>query len=368
VSAAGERYDTGDYRVALDRALEMAGYAELRATQAHRRAAKDRRQIGIGISTYVEVTAPESRKDWGSVEVHMDGTITVVSGASSHGHSHETTFAQLISRLLKVDPSDVRFLQADTDVVKRGGGTMGSRSMQMAGTAMLRAGETVLAKAKAIVAHAAEASVDDVVQFDDGRIGVAGVPSTGMTLAEIATLASDPSRLPDDMDSGLAADEVWIQSEATVPFGTHVSVVEVDTETGDVDLTRHIAVDDCGLIFSRMVVDGQVHGGVAQGVGQALYEVFEYDEKGNPKTSNLTGYLLPTAGSLPSIEIDHTETPTDQNPLGAKGIGEAGTIGSTPAVVNAVIDALSPFGVSHIDMPLTPSRVWDALQRARRPG
>lgn len=367
VSAAGERYDTGDYHAALDRALAMAGYSDLRATQGHRRSSGERRQLGIGISTYVEVTAPGGRKDWGSVEAHPDGTVTVISGASSHGHSHETTFTQLISRLLKVDPAAIRFLQSDTDVVKRGGGTMGSRSMQMAGTAMVRAGERMLDKAKAIVAHVAEASVEDVVQFEDGKIGVAGVPSSGMALAEIAEHASDPSKLPDDMEPGLGADDVWVQPEATVPFGTHVSVVEVDTETGDVDIVRHIAVDDCGLIFNRMVVDGQVHGGVAQGVGQALYEVVQYDEAGNPSTANLTGYLLPAAGSLPAIEIDHTETPTDENPLGVKGIGEAGTIGSTPAVVNAVIDALAPFGIGHIDMPLTPSRVWDAIHQAASP-
>lgn len=362
VTASGERYDSGRYADALELALTTAGYEELRAEQRRRREAGDRYQLGIGLGSYVEITAPGGRKDWGRVEVHTDGSVTIYSGASSHGHGHETTFSQLASQVLKVPMDKITFVQADTDLIKRGGGTMGSRSMQMAGSAIKRAGDSVVEKAREIVAHAAEARLEDVVQFEDGRIGITGVPDTGHTLAEIATLANDPENLPAGMDPGLDSDDIWEQEHPTVPFGTHVSVVEVDTETGDVRILRHIACDDPGTVFSRMIVDGQVHGGVAQGVGQALYEQVLYDEAGTPLTANLTSYLIPTGVTLPSIEIDRTATTTDQNPLGVKGIGEAGTIGSTPAVANAVIDALRPYGVRHLDMPLIPSKVWAAIQ------
>lgn len=364
VSATGERYDSGNYDAAFDRALGMAGYPDLRAEQARRRAGGDRRQLGIGIGSYVEITAGIGRMDWGAVEVTPDGRATVYSGALSHGHGHETTFAQLASGILGLPMDRIRFVQGDTDLVVRGGGTMGSRSMQLAGTAVSRAARGVVDKARAIVAHHFEAAVEDAVQTEDGSFRIAGVPGTELTLAQIAGLASDAANLPDGMDPGLRVDDLIEQVEATVPFGTHLSVVEVDTETGEVGILRHIACDDCGTIFSRMVVDGQVHGGVAQGVGQALYEAVRYDDGGRLLTSNLTGYLIPTATTVPSIEIDHTETPTPENDLGAKGIGEAGTIGSMPAVVNAVIDALSPFGVRHLDMPLTPARVWEAISRA----
>jgi carbon-monoxide dehydrogenase large subunit len=360
-TATGELYDSGDYEAALERALDLAGYDAVRREQQARRGAADRFQIGLGIGSYVEVTAPDGRKDWGRVEVDEAGRVTIYSGASSHGHSHETTFAQIVARVLKVPVADVAFVQGDTDTIKRGGGTMGSRSMQMAGTALFRAGGSVIEKAKAIVAHAAEASPDDIVQFDDGRIGVAGVPDTGRTLGEIAVLASAADSLPADMEPGLAGEDTWIQEEASFAFGTHVSVAEVDTETGDIRLLHHVAVDDCGTIFNRMVVDGQVHGGIAQGIGQALLEEFRYDEAANPTSGNLTSYLLPTAVNLPPITIDHTETPTTQNALGAKGIGEAGTIGATPAVMNAVLDAVRHLGVRHIDMPLTPAKIWAAL-------
>ena len=365
VTAAGERYDTGRYETALDLALDTVGYAAVREEQRARRDRGDRLQIGIGLGSYVEITAPGGRKDWGRVVVHPDESVTIYSGASSHGHSHETTFAQLVSQVLRVPLEQISFVQADTDRIKRGGGTMGSRSMQMAGSALKRAGDTVVDKARQIVAKAAEARLEDVVQFEDGRIGVTGVPDTGRTLGEIARLATDPVNLPEGMQPGLEADDLWEQEHATVPFGTHVTVVEVDTETGDVSVLRHVACDDPGTVFSRMVVDGQVHGGVAQGIGQALFEQVLYDETGTPLTVNLTSYLIPTASVLPSIEIDRTTTPTEENPLGVKGIGEAGTIGSTPAVVNAVLDALAAHGVRDLDMPLTPSKVWGAIQSSR---
>ncbi len=362
-TATDELYDSGDYAAALDLALSKVDYPGLRAEQARRRDNGDRVQLGLGVASYVEVTAPGGRKDWGRVEIDTDGTVTIFSGASSHGHGHETTFSQIVSQLLKVPISSIRFVQGDTDQIVRGGGTMGSRSLQMAGSALYRAGQSVIELARTIVAHNTEASLEDIVQFEDGRIGVAGVPDTGRTLAEIAVLAASEATRPDGTSDELAAEDIWVQDEASFAFGTHITVAEVDVETGDVTLISHTACDDCGTIFNRMIVDGQVHGGIAQGVGQALFEEVRYDTDANPLSGNLTSYLVPTAANLPPITIDHTETPTHLNPLGAKGIGEAGTIGSTPAVMNAVLDAVRHLGVDHIDMPLTPSKVWSALNR-----
>lgn len=360
VTELGERYDSGDYEAALDLALRLSGYEAMREEQAERRDARSRHQLGIGVSSYVEITAGGGREDWGAVEIHPDGTATVFSAAVSHGQSHETTFPQIVSQVLKIPLGRIRFVQGDTDSISHSGGTMASRSLQIAGSAILGAGERALHKAREVFAFHAEAALDDVIQFEDGAIGVVGVPTSAMTLAEIAEVASDPGNLPEDMEPGLRGEHMWEQDEATFPFGTHISLVEVDTETGDVQVLRHIACDDAGTILNRMVVDGQVHGGVAQGIGQALLEWFQYDGA-SPMTGNLTTYLIPSSATLPSFEIDHTETPTPENALGAKGIGEAGTIGSGPAVVNAVIDALSPYGISHLDMPLTPSRVWEAI-------
>lgn len=364
VTVLGERYDSGDYETALDLALRTGGYREAREDQDRRRRTNDRVQLGIGIGSYVEITAGAGREDWGAVEINLDGTATLYSAGVSHGHSHETTFAQIVSAVLKLPIDKIRFVQGDTDTIAHSGGTMASRSLQIAGSAILGAGEKALHKARAVFAYHAEAGIDDVVQFDDGRIGVVGVPTSAMTLAQIAAVASEPSNLADDMEPGLKGEEMWDQKEATFPFGTHLSVVEVDTETGAVLVLRHIACDDAGTILNRMVVDGQVHGGVAQGIGQALFEQFQYDDA-YPITGNLTSYLIPTASSLPSFEVDHTQTVTPENPLGAKGIGEAGTIGSTPAIVNAVIDALTPFGIGHLDMPLTPAKIWAAIESAR---
>ncbi len=364
VTAIGERYDSGDYEAALDLALEMGEYRSLRVEQARRREAGTRLQFGIGVSSYVEITAGVGREDWGAVEIDPDGAVTVYSAGVSHGHGHETTFPQLVSELLKIPMVRIGFTQGDTDVIATGGGTMGSRSLQIAGTAVHGAGEKVLVKARTIFAHHVEASIDDIVQFDDGRIGVAGVPASAMTLGEIAAIASEPSNLPDGMEPGLRGEETWAQKEATFPFGTHLSVVEVDTETGAVRILKHVACDDAGTILNRLVFDGQIHGGVVQGIGQALFEQVLYDDA-YPLTGNLASYRITTASSLPSLDVDHTETPTPENVLGVKGVGEAGTIGSTPAVVNAVIDALSPFGIRHLDTPLTPARIWAAIDATR---
>ncbi|MEN8237971.1 MAG: xanthine dehydrogenase family protein molybdopterin-binding subunit [Actinomycetota bacterium] len=364
VTAIGERYDSGDYEATLDLALQMGEYQDLRKEQARRREAAGRLQLGIGVSSYVEITAGAGREDWGGVEVDLDGTATVYSAGVSHGHGHETTFPQLVSALLKIPMEKISFVQGDTDAIRHSGGTMGSRSLQIAGTAVHGAGEQVLLKAREVVAHHVEAAVEDVIQFEDGRIGVVGVPTSAMTLGEIAAIASEPSNLPDGVEPGLRGEQMWEQEEATFPFGTHLSIVEVDIETGAVRILKHVACDDAGTILNRTIVDGQVHGGVAQGIGQALFEQVRYDDA-YPITGNLTSYLIATASSVPSFDVDHTETATPENPLGAKGIGEAGTIGSTPAVVNAVIDALAPFGIRHLDMPLTPSRVWTAIESTR---
>lgn len=361
VTATGERYDTGNYTAALEKALADAGYEQLRKEQAERRARGERRQLGIGIGTYVEVTAPGGRKDWGAVEVHEDGSATVFSGAVSHGHSHETTFPVLASRILGIPSERIGMVQADTAVIARGGGTMGSRSLQMAGSAIHRSSQTLLEKARMLVAHLTEASVDDVALFSDGRIGVVGVPDSGYTWSELAVLAADPANLPEGMDPGLRTEDTYDQEHSSVPFGTHVSVAEVDTETGEVRLLRHVTVDDAGTVVNLMVLDGQIHGGIAQGVGQALFEEVRYDADANPLTANLTGYLIPTAGTLPPFQVGHTYTPSTSNPLGVKGVGEAGTVGSTPAVYGAVLDAIAHLGVRHLDMPLTPVKVWSAL-------
>jgi carbon-monoxide dehydrogenase large subunit len=260
----------------------------------------------------------------------------------------------------------IKVIHGDTKLVARGLGTMGSRSAQQGGTAVFQASEGVVDKAKKIAAHLLEASEDDIVLTDDGRIGVAGTPVKAMDWGEIALAAQDASKLPDGVEPGLSVVLDFQAPGPTYPFGAHVAVVEVDTETGHVELVRHIAVDDCGRVLNPLLTGGQVHGGAAQGIAQALYERFVYDADGNPLTGTLVDYAFPSAAELPSFENKHTETPTPLNPLGAKGIGESATIGSTPAVQNAVIDAVSHLGVRHIDMPLTAERVWRAIQEAGR--
>jgi carbon-monoxide dehydrogenase large subunit len=364
-TVTGANYDVGEYAKALDEAVRVAGYDELRREQTARRDRGDVRQLGIGVSAYVEVTAGGLFEEYGAVEVHEDGTVTATVGTSAHGQGHETAFAMIVAELLGVPMESVRIVQSDTALVPRGTGTMGSRSLQIGGSAVYKAGEQVLEKARQLAAHLLEAGVDDIVLHDGAKVGVAGVPATALSWAELAMAAGDPAKLPDGMEPGLASALDFNQGEATYPFGAHVAVVEVDTETGRVELVRHVAVDDCGRILNPLLVAGQQHGGIAQGVAQALYEGVVYDEDGNPLTGNLMDYAMPSAAELPSFEASNTETPTPLNPLGAKGIGESGTIGSTPAVQNAVVDALSAFGVRHLDMPLTAERVWRAIRDAR---
>jgi aerobic carbon-monoxide dehydrogenase large subunit len=360
-TAVGATYDVGDYERALDEVLRLSGYPDLRAGQAERRRRRDRVQLGIGVCTYVEITA-WAGSEFGSVEVNPDGTVTVMTGTSPHGQGHETAFAQIASGILGVPFDSVRVVHSDTGVVPRGEGTYGSRSLQLGGTAVWDASQAVLDKAKRIVAHLLEVSEADLVA-DGGRIAVAGAPDTGLSWEELAVVAaSDGSRLPEGIEPGLSAAGRFRQKESTFPFGAHVAAVEVDVETGRATLVRHVSVDDAGRILNPMLARGQVHGGLAQGISQALFEGVEYDEYGNPLTSTLATYLMPSAAELPSFETAHTETPTPLNPLGAKGIGESATIGSTAAVQSAVIDAVSHLGVRHVDMPLSPERVWRAIR------
>jgi carbon-monoxide dehydrogenase large subunit len=366
ITAAGAHYDSGDYEAALDEALRLAGYRELREEQNRRRGRGDRWQLGIGVSVYVEVTAYAGGNEFGSVEVGDDGSVTVLTGTSPHGQGHNTAFAQIAADALGVPFESVRVVHSDTALVPRGDGTMGSRSAQVGGSAVLEAGQAVVEKARKIVAHLLEASPEDVVVSEDGRIGIAGAPDRALTWAEVAAAAAQPDRLPEGMDPGLSAKADFSQeSNGTYPFGAHISVVEVDVETGQVRPLRHIAVDDCGRIINPMLAEGQVHGGIGQGMAQALYEAVLYDEDGTPLTGSLLSYTMPSAVELPSFETAHTVTPTPLNPLGAKGIGESATIGSTPAVQNAVVDAVSHLGVRHIDMPCTPERVWRAIRDAK---
>jgi carbon-monoxide dehydrogenase large subunit len=363
VTASGTSYDTGDYEKTMDEALRVAGYAELRAEQAARRARGDHVELGVGICSYVEITSFSS-KEFGSVEVHADGTVTVLAGTSSHGQGHETAFAQIVSSVLGVTFEAVKVIHSDTGVVPRGAGTWGSRSLQAGGSAIFERARAVAEKAREIAAHLLETDVADLTAFADGRIGVSGAPDRSVGWSDIAAAAADPSRLPGGMEPGLVSSGTFREPGSTFPFGTHVAVVEVDTQTGDVRLSRHIAVDDCGRILNPVLVRGQQHGGLGQGIAQALYEEVRYDETGNPITGNLSTYLMPSAAEYPWFETSNTETPTPLNPLGAKGIGESACIGSTPAVQNAAVDALSRRGVHHLDLPLSPERVLTAIRDA----
>jgi aerobic carbon-monoxide dehydrogenase large subunit len=349
---SGVTYDVGDYDRPLRQALEIAGYDRLRAEQAARRAGGDRVQLGIGVSVYVEITAGGGG-EFGSVSVHADGTATITAGTSGHGQGHPTAFSMLVADRLGIPLEKITFVQSDTALVPRGGGTGGSRSLQLGGGAVHAAAGKVLDQARERAAELLEADVDDIELTDAGEFGVRGVPAATVTWVQVAAGA----------DITAAHDSV--QDGPTFPFGAHVAVVEVDTETGRVTPVRHIAVDDCGRILNPLLVTGQQHGGLAQGIAQALYEEVRFDADGQPLTGTLADYHLPSAADLITFETANTETPTPLNALGAKGIGESATIGSTPAVQNAVVDALAPLGVRHIDLPCTPERVWRAIRDAQ---
>ena len=356
-NSVGTVYDIGDYEKALDLVLEAAGYDDLRAEQARRRQAGESVVLGIGLSVYVEITAGGGpTNEFGAVEVLPDGKVKVRTGVSPHGQGHVTSLSMIVADTLGVDLDDVEIVFGDTDEVLRGVGTMGSRSLQTGGVAVLRAANDVLDQAKQVAADLLEAAVEDVVFDPAGRaFHVAGTPAVARPWTEVAAAAPD----------GLAAQLDYQGSSATFPFGAHVAVVDVDVETGKVVVRRLVAVDDAGRILNPLLAEGQVHGGLAQGVAQALLEEVRYDDDGNPITANLADYAFVTAAELPSFETVHMETPTPVNELGAKGIGESGTIGSTPAVQNAVVDALAHLGVRHVAMPATPETVWRAIQDAR---
>ncbi len=365
-TAAGTTYDIGDYTRALDLALDAVGYDQLRDEQRRRRQEGGPRQLGIGVSTYVEITnGAGPTGDFGAVEVLADGSARVYTGSSPHGQGHRTAWSMIASDQLGIPIDRIEVVASDTDRVRSGGGTMGSRSLQSAGLAVHEASIELVDRARDLAAQLLEANVDDVVlDRAEGRFHVAGTPSVARTWAEVATAADGAPG--DGEPSGLRVDHDSSPEGPTFPFGAHVAVVEVDTETGLATLERLLAVDDAGTILNPLLAEGQRHGGLAQGAAQALMEEVRYDPDGNPITANLADYAFPTAAELPDFELVPMETPTPINPLGAKGIGESGTIGSTPAVQSAVVDALAPFGIRHLDMPASPERVWQAVRRARR--
>ena len=361
-TVTGANYDSGAYLAALEKCLSNAGYDELRAEQAARRERGDVKQLGLGLCSYVEWTGFGS--EFGTCTVEEDGSIIVTAGTSSHGQGHETAYAQLVAGTLGVRLADVKVIQSDTKTVKRGMGTMGSRSLQVGGTAVQAATDDVLEKGRRLAAHLLEADAGDIEVVHGQGLGVTGSPGLGDPVGAARAGRQGPVAGAEGFEGGLAGENDFETPDATYPFGTHLAVVEVDTETGLAQLVRHIAVDDSGRIHNPMLVEGQVHGGIAQGVAQALFEEIAFDEDGNNVTASLASYAIPSAGDLPTFETERTQTPSPRNPLGAKGIGESGAIGSTPAVWNAVVDALQPFGVRNIDMPATPQRVWQAISAA----
>ena len=357
-SPCGASYDTGDYIGALDKVLAGAGYAGLRAEQARRRERGDVVQLGIGVASYVEITAADA--DGGEtarVEVHDDGTATVYTGSSAHGQGHHTAWAMLVQDDLGIPMDKVTVIHGDTDLIPLGTGTYASRSLQLGGIAVHRAALEVKDQARRLAASMMEASEADLqLDTERGLWHVRGDPASGRTWAEVAGHAGA---------DGLTASVHYTEGAPTFPFGSHVAVAEVDTETGKATLVRHVTVDDAGTVLNPVLAEGQRHGGIAQGVAQALLEEVVYDADANPLTASLADYAAITATELPSFELLASETPATVNPLGFKGIGEAGTIGATPAMQNAVIDAVSHLGVRHIDMPTTPARVWAAISEAR---
>ncbi len=356
-TAFGALYDSGDYVAALDRALEAAGYSDLRAEQARRREAGDTVQFGIGVSCYVEITgggdeagAPQENA---TVEVHPDGTATILTGTSPHGQGHATAWAMIASEELGIPVENFTLKWGDTDLIPVGGGTGGSRSLQQGGAAVQQASRELIDVARERAAAALEASPADL-QFDVSRsaFAVAGDPDASVALTDLAK------------EERLFVHSIFTAPGATFPFGTHVAVADVDTETGKAVLRRVITVDDAGVVLNPLLAEGQRHGGIAQGAAQALLEEVVYDSDGNPLTASFADYPIVSATELPSFELASMETPTSYNPLGVKGIGEAGTIGATPAVQSAIVDAVAHLGVRHVEMPATPMRVWRAIQSA----
>ena len=378
-SAPGLTFDSGNYDGALDKALEMVGYEALRKEQQARRESGARTHLGIGLSSYCEMCglAPSrvlaalkyGAGGWeaASVQLLPTGKVQVVTGTSPHGQSHETCWSQIVADRIGVSPDDVDVLHSDTAISPLGMDTYGSRSLAVGGTAVAMATDKVIDKARTIAAHQLEVAEDDL-EFANGSFSVKGTPEKSMPIQGIAFAAFTGHNLPDGLEPNLRAEASFDPPNFVFPFGTHVCVVEVDEETGRVDLLKYVAVDDCGNQINPMVVEGQIHGGIVQGVAQALFEEASYDEDGNLLTSTLADYLVPSAAEMPSFDLGSTVTPSPTNPLGVKGIGEAGTIASTPAVINAIVDALAPLGVTDIRMPASPQRVWTTIQKAKARG
>ena len=372
--------DSGKYAESMDALLGFADYAGLKKRRDDARA--QGKLAGIGLSSYVEVCGfgpsalaglgfswssfglPSSFNGSGLVRVNPDGSSTVIIGTGPSGQGHETTWAQIVGDRLGIPMDDIEVRHGDTSESPMGIGTFGSRSIAVDGAATYNAASEVREKAAEIAAHLLEAAPEDI-RLEDGAAHVAGSPDRAVTWAEIATAAYQPHTLPEGMAGGLESSVVFSPGNATWPFGSHLAYVEVDPETGNVDIQDYWGMDDCGNVINPMIVDGQLHGGIAQGVGQAMFEEAIYDESGNLLSGSLMDYPMPTAADLPFFSLDRTVTPNDTNPMGVKGIGEAGTIASAQTIVNAVVDALSPFGVKHIDMPLRPRKVWQAIQDAR---
>ncbi|MEL6983531.1 MAG: molybdopterin cofactor-binding domain-containing protein, partial [Actinomycetota bacterium] len=368
-------FDSGNYSPNLDAALEAAGYADLRAQQQARRDAGGSKQLGIGLCTYVEICGLAPSRALGGlnygaggwehavVRFLPTGKVEVVSGSTPHGQGHETSWSMIVADKLGVDPDDVTVLHSDTAISPLGLDTYGSRSLSVGGVAIAMACDKVIDKAKEIAAHQLEANPDDL-DFEAGTFAVKGSPDKAMPIGAVAFGAFTAHDLPDGMEPNLQEQVTFDPPNFAFPFGTHIAVVEVDEETGNVELLDYIAVDDCGNQVNPLIVEGQVHGGIVQGVAQALWEGASYDEDGNCKNPSLLDYLVPSAAEVPNMKVSSTVTPSTSNPLGVKGVGEAGTIGSAAAVINAVCDALSPHGIKDMPMPATPATVWKAIQSA----
>jgi carbon-monoxide dehydrogenase large subunit len=361
-SAAGAIYDSGDYEAALNKALDIIDYEHLCAEQKRKRA--EGKLVGIGFSTYVEAcgAGPKGMTPWGGYEsarvrVEQGGTVLVYTGSSPHGQGNETAFSQIVAEEFSIPIENILVEHGDTDSTPEGRGTFSSRNTAVGGSALYTAVQRLKEKMKLIASHMLEASVDDVL-LEDGKFFVQGSPNKAVMFTEVALTANTSNNLHPGIEPGLETTTFWEPPAMTVPFGTHICVVEVDKDTGKVEITRFVAVDDCGRQINPMLVEGQVHGGIAQGIGQALLEGVVYSEEGQLLTATLMDYALPMAAEFPELETESTVTPTPVNPLGAKGVGEAGTIGSIPAIANAVADAL---GVAHVDTPFTPEKLWQII-------
>lgn len=370
------QYDSGNYAVTMNKAVEMSGYSAMREAQAEAR--KQGRLVGIGIGACIEASGPAPSKvagalggvtgfwESGGIRVHATGKVTVLTGAHTHGQGHETTMAQIVADELGIDINDIDLSHGDTAVIPNGMGTYGSRSTSVGGSALVKSAEKVRAKMMKIAAHQLEAPLEDMVyDKDQGKVYVKGVPDKAKAFGELAFAAYTAHNLPDGVEPGLEEDAYYDPANFTYPNSVHIAQVEVDPETGEITIQRYIAVDDVGNVINPLIVEGQVSGGIAQGVGQALWEHARYDESGQLIASNLLEYAMPHAHNFPVLEMGRTETPSPHNPLGVKGVGEMGTITSTPTIVNAVMDALAPLGVKHVDMPLTAEKIWRAMQSAK---